>query len=98
MPEGEVEMGHRGPTHPRRGPPLGRAYRGCGPPGPPLVPPSRLYCLLETLIHEGYHRKISPPLRGGKHRERKSSPADRFLPGKFLPEEGISSPSTPSSS
>ena len=43
-------------------------------------------------------KHIPPPPRSGKHQREKSSPAERNLPGKFLPGGGKPSPSSPSSS
>ena len=42
-PEGEEEMGHRGPTPPRRDQGSTRAWVGCDPPGHLPAPPFRLF-------------------------------------------------------
>jgi hypothetical protein len=75
-------------TTPWRGPAPGRATNWCGRPSPPLPSPLRVYHLLKNLRREEDRRKTSPPLQGGKHTERESSPAGRNLPGKFLPGGG----------
>src|SRR4051812_7822170 len=68
--------GPQGPTPPRRGPPLGHAYRGYGPPGPPLAPPSRLYILLKTLIHGERPQKAASAGR--------KTPREKELSGKQI--------------
>ena len=84
---------------PGRGPPLGRAWGPPGGPGSPPAPPFRVYHPSDLKIIGGRFEEIfRRRLGGGNHRERKSSPAGRNLPGKFLPGEGRSSPSSSSSS
>src|SRR3954464_7241743 len=95
MPEG-AKRGRR-PSPPRspHGPRLGQVWPTC--PAPDSAP-SPISSLRNPKPRGATTYRFPPPLGGGKHRERKISPADRFLPGEFLPGEGRSLSSTPSSS
>jgi hypothetical protein len=69
------------------------------PPWPTsAIAPSCISSPQKTKTRERIAQKTSPPLRGGKHIERESSPAGKNLPGKFLPGAGKLSPSSLSSS
>src|SRR4051812_32819096 len=81
-------MGHRRPT-----PPIGAGPPGsCGQvvwlPRPTSgVALSRIYSYRKPKTGEP-SQKYSAASAGGNYKERKSSPAGRNLPGKFLPREG----------
>ena len=73
----------RGPhgthTWSRRGPTPGRAWTGCGAPGPPLVPPFSVLHPPKTLRHREPSRKYSAASAGRKtpDREKLSDRAPR---------------------
>src|SRR3954463_11379153 len=89
-------VGPQGGHTPKARATLGRTYRGCGHPGPPLAPPSRLYLLLKTLIHGERPQKDSAASAGRKTSREKELSSRQISAEKFLPREGRSSPSTPS--
>src|SRR4051812_28414390 len=73
-------------TPPRRGSLLGSCLGQVWPTCPaPDSAPSPISSLRNPKAREAATDRFRLPLRGGKHRERKISPADRFLPGEFLP-------------
>ena len=87
-----------GPHHlAARMPPTWRASRWCHGPGPPGSAPFHVLLPPETLRHKPSSTKSSAASTGRKLAREKSSPAGSNLPGKFLPGEGRSSPSLPSS-
>ena len=81
----------------RRGSPLAAPWKGVG--ALAHLWRSAFAYLIPQKPYDGESPRgnIPPPPRGGNHRERKSSPAGRNLPGKFLPGGGRSSPSSSSS-
>src|SRR3954464_3154208 len=90
--------GPQGPhTCPRRGGPPGRAWAGCGHPGPPLAEPLHVLYPLGVKTLKIASQKSSTAATGRETQREENSPAGRNLPGKFLPERGKSSPSSPPS-
>src|SRR4051812_45065276 len=94
--EGGAKGSHRGPTPLGAGPPEAAPRVGVAHLPGLRLPPSPITSLRNPKLQGATTDRFPPPLGGGKHRERKISPADRFLLGEFLPGEGRPSPSTPS--
>ena len=69
--KGRLRWATRGPHPPRRGWTPGRAWVGCGHPGPPLAAPFRVYHLPENLRREESSQKSSAAAAGRKTPERK---------------------------
>src|SRR3954463_10489857 len=78
-------VGPQGGHTPKARATLGRTYRGCGHPGPPLAPPSRLYLLLETLIHGEQPQKYSAEFA------RQKTPREKELSDRQISVEEIPS-------
>ena len=85
-------------TTSQRGPTSRRASRWCGGPGPPGSAPFHVVLPPVTLRWNQSSTKSSATSTGQKLTREKSSPVGSNLPGKFLPGEGRSKPSSPSSS